>query len=105
MIILAEETEWYVPISVIFREKSEKIRSISKIILEMEKNNELEIPLNKLLGSYIHMMINRLFRSKQRLSEMVIYDMLRRYYSSLIAKVKNSPNKESVKLKKCNLMD
>ena len=45
----------------------------------------------KLMGSYIHMLINRLFKSKQRLHEMVIYDFLFRYYKSEIAKKKYKP--------------
>lgn len=39
-----------------------------------------------LLYSLIHMTINRLFRSKNRLSELVIYDYLSRYYTSQLVK-------------------
>ena len=35
------------------------------------------------LSSYIHMMLNRLFRTQQRTHELVLYDYLFRYYSSL----------------------
>ncbi len=36
------------------------------------------------------MTMNRIFKSKQRVHEMVIYDFLYRYYSSNIAKMKYS---------------
>lgn len=47
-------------------------------------NNFSEI--NRLVISYIHMSLNRLFRTKQRLHELVIYDFLWRYYRSELAK-------------------
>lgn len=43
---------------------------------------------DKLLSSYIHMMINRFFRDKQRLHELVCYDFLYRHYSAINAKNK-----------------
>lgn len=43
---------------------------------------------NAVLYSLIHMTMNRMFRSQNRLHEMVIYDFLFRYYRSRIAKVK-----------------
>jgi thiopeptide-type bacteriocin biosynthesis protein len=44
--------------------------------------------LDNLLGSYIHMTLTRLFRSKNRLNELVVYDCLNRYYGSLLAREK-----------------
>ncbi len=46
------------------------------------------VSLDRLLGSYIHMSINRLFRSENRLNEMVVYDCLNRYYDSMSAREK-----------------
>jgi thiopeptide-type bacteriocin biosynthesis protein len=45
-------------------------------------------PHNDLLSSYIHMMLNRLFRTQQRTHELVLYDYLFRYYNSLLARQK-----------------
>jgi lantibiotic biosynthesis protein len=39
----------------------------------------------ELLSSYIHMFLNRFFRSKQRQQEMVLYDLLHQYYRSALA--------------------
>ena len=36
--------------------------------------------LNGLMSSYIHMLMNRMFRSKNRLHEMTVYQLLFRYY-------------------------
>ncbi len=38
------------------------------------------------ISSLIHMTMNRLFRSSNRIFELVIYDFLRRYYTSAIAR-------------------
>ena len=91
-IILApsKNAGWFRPLSEIIIQKSRIIKPIAAELLEMERRNLLEVPLNNLLGSYIHMMINRLFRSKQRIYELVLYDMLRRCYSSQIARTKKS---------------
>ncbi len=42
-----------------------------------------ENQLNDLLGSYIHMMLNRLFKSKQRTYEMVVYDFVYKNYQRM----------------------
>lgn len=47
-----------------------------------------EVLQNDLTGSYIHMMMNRIFRSKQRIHELVLYDFLYRYYKSVVARTK-----------------
>lgn len=49
-----------------------------------------EIPIDKLsISSYIHMEMNRLFASNNRLNEMVVYNYLTRFYKSEIAKAKS----------------
>jgi len=54
------------------------------IMFNMDK--ELSVNMDELITSFIHMTINRSFRSKQRLHEMLIYDVLYRYYKSKIAR-------------------
>ena len=61
---------------------------IAEKLIGMNKNGELQVPLNSLLTSLIHMTMNRWFRTKNRLHEMVIYEFLSRYYASEIAKEK-----------------
>ena len=77
------------PLFKLLAQRSEKTASVVNTIMQIDIENKLGISLNNLLGSYIHMLMNRLFKSKQRLHEMVIYDFLYRYYNSEIAKMKN----------------
>ena len=51
-------------------------------------NLKKEKYLTELLGSYIHMSMNRIFKSKQRLYELIIYGFLHRFYKSKIAREK-----------------
>ncbi len=65
----------------------EKELIISSIPLEIS-NLLPEEKFQSFLKSHIHMMINRLFRTQQRIYELVIYDCLSRYYSSFLARNK-----------------
>lgn len=55
-------------------------------LLKLNKAQQLEVPLESLLASFIHMTINRIFRSRQRLCEMMIYDFLTKKNTSKIAR-------------------
>jgi len=66
----------YTPIIDVLTQKSERSEEVVKDILSRIDKPELD----DLMGSYIHMLMNRLFRSKNRLHEMVIYDLLFRTY-------------------------
>jgi len=64
----------------------QSIFPIAEKLLAIEASGELQVALNALLTSMIHMTMNRWFRSKNRLHEMVIYDFLTRYYTSEMVK-------------------
>ena len=74
------------PLFKLIEEKSLAIQSITEELITLNNNNNLHVPLNDLINSYTHMLCNRLFKSKQRLHELVIYDFLHKYYESEIAK-------------------
>jgi len=78
------------PLFQLLAQKSTAVKPIAEQILTLSKNNRLGMPLNDLMASYSHMMANRLFKSKQRTHEMVLYDFLHRYYKSEIARQKYS---------------
>lgn len=80
----------YRPLFELLDIKSQKSQIIISELVSLKSKNRLEIPLDNLLSSLIHMLMNRLFRSKQRLHEMVIYGFLFRFYRSEIAKEKYS---------------
>ncbi len=65
--------------------KTESINSIVKQIKTYHENNELAMQLDDLLSSYIHMLVNRAFRSKQRFYELVCYDFLVRYHKTKVS--------------------
>ncbi len=78
----------YEPIIEVLREKEHNIKEIVSEILKIKEDNNLELEINDLMASYIHMLMNRIFKSKNRLNEMVCYDFLCRFYNSKIAREK-----------------
>jgi thiopeptide-type bacteriocin biosynthesis protein len=86
---LLKVNDFYQPFYDILDKKSSVSNKVIKRIISLHQNNNLEQDLNNLLGSYIHMLLNRIFKSKQRLNEMVIYSLLFRFYRSEIARQKN----------------
>lgn len=64
----------------ILQKRSQKIKKLIQTVKS--------VPLND-LSSYIHMMMNRLFPSKNRVYELVIYDFLFEHYKSEIARNKH----------------
>ena len=64
------------------------LNTLAEKLIAMDKCNKMQVPLTSLLTSMIHMTMNRWFRTKNRLYEMVICEFLARYYTSEIAKVK-----------------
>lgn len=62
--------------------------SISQSVLKLHAKNHLGQSLKQLLGSYIHMIMNRLFISNQRHNEMIQYHLLWHFYRSEIAQIK-----------------
>ncbi len=80
------ETDDIFPMIQIFEQRSQALKPIIATILEQHKLQVLGITLNDLLGSYVHMFINRFLRSKQRQHELVIYDFLVQFYTSQLAR-------------------
>ncbi|WP_036382861.1 thiopeptide-type bacteriocin biosynthesis protein [Muricauda sp. MAR_2010_75] len=72
----------------ILKRKEDEISPLVTKIREMESKGFLEIEINSLVSSIIHMSINRLLNSKIRMQEMICYDFLFRYYSSTLARSK-----------------
>ena len=86
------------PLFQIISRKSQDLQSITGEILALYNNKEPNpFFLNDLMSSYSHMMVNRLFKSKQRLHEFVLYDFLHRFYKSEIGRRKYSKVNEQKK--------
>ncbi|MDR2586497.1 MAG: thiopeptide-type bacteriocin biosynthesis protein [Prevotellaceae bacterium] len=76
--------EKYQNIHTILAERSKWQTSVADQIIRHTDKGE---KLNSLLSSYSHMMMNRWFRSKQRMHEAVVYDFLLKYYKSKMARI------------------
>jgi len=63
-------------------------KQLTPIVEQIKIKTKKENGVNDLLKSYLHMMLNRLFRSNSRLHELILYDFMFRYYTSEIAKKK-----------------
>lgn len=72
----------------ILSERSEAITPIVENIRLLKQDNALEVSLDNLLNSYIHMVVNRLITSNPRMHEMMMYDFLYRQYQSTLARMK-----------------
>ena len=72
----------------IFKLRYESLYLCASEILRLSVDNKLSVRLNDLVASYIHMFLNRFLRSKQRMQEMIIYDLLHQHYKSLLAREK-----------------
>jgi lantibiotic biosynthesis protein len=84
------------PLLDIIAEKSQSLKPLAAVLLQKQEMNTLAIPLSNLLCSFIHMLVNRTMLAKPRLHELVIYDMLYRYYFSVKARTLQSiPVKKS----------
>ncbi|WP_337043544.1 lantibiotic dehydratase [Emticicia sp. 17c] len=69
----------------LFEERSVLIGQIKDEILA-----RLQVDKNRLLSSLVHMFLNRMFISKQRVHELVVYHYLKKYYESALARAKNT---------------
>ena len=86
-----EPNSEYFPLLQILGARDIASKRIIEEILNRSKQNLLQMDLNSLLSSYIHMLMNRLFKSQARVHEMVCYDFLTRHYTSKIAQELRKP--------------
>ena len=82
------ENPEYAPLLKILDVKAKSITGIVEKTLDHKRSGYLQVPMDNLMASYIHMLMNRIFKSKNRMHEMVCYDFLFRYYRSAVARSK-----------------
>ena len=75
----------YEPLIEILHTKKRLISPFAEKLIKLRDSGNLKVGFHSLISSYIHMSMNRLFKSKNRLNEMVLYDFLYRYYRSHVA--------------------
>lgn len=67
-------------------QRSHKLKPVIININRIVKKKKLN--MQDYIGSYIHMSMNRLFRADNGLYELIVYDFMKRYYTSQVA-IKN----------------
>lgn len=90
-----QEDEVLSVMNLIVQYKNE-IKSIVEKFILCETNQVSDVPVESLVQSILHMMVNRLFRSKQRMYELVLYDFLFQYLSSVRARNLNGCNESEI---------
>jgi lantibiotic biosynthesis protein len=73
-----------------FEERSKRIRPAVADLRILEQRSSLETTFSEIVGSIVHMHVNRLLRSSHRAHECVLYDFLYRIYDSNLARMKNT---------------
>ena len=80
----------FAPLKEVLDNKAAQLATIAQQILELKDQNQLQVELNDLMASYSHMLLNRIFKARQRTFEMLIYDLLYRHYKSMAAREKSA---------------
>lgn len=86
--------EWH-PIITLLEQKSAAIKPIVSELLRLN-NKDSNLSKESLLNSYIHMLLNRLIKNKQRMHEWIIYDFLYRNYKSQFARSKQTASADMI---------
>ena len=58
---------------------------VARQLLARQAQGQLEVALPALLGSYVHMLVNRAVSNRPRLHELLVYDFMARYYKGRLA--------------------
>ncbi|GAA3952132.1 lantibiotic dehydratase [Hymenobacter algoricola] len=66
------------------------LRALARQIEQAEQAGQLDVEKDQLLGSYLHMLLNRVLPAEARLHELVLYDFLARHYQSQLAMLKKA---------------
>ena len=91
-----DETSEYSPIIELIRLRGQSNQNTIEKIRLLHSNNQLQLSIDDLLASLLHMNLDRLFMGRNRTNEFVVYDLLFRHYKSTLARQKGALKKESL---------
>ncbi|KIA95639.1 MULTISPECIES: thiopeptide-type bacteriocin biosynthesis protein [unclassified Flavobacterium] len=80
---------------IIMAQHTELSRDFIKSIVDKGNSVDSSFSFNNTIDSFIHMHCNRLFQTKQRIHEWILYDFLFRYYDGKLARNKFDINKKA----------
>jgi lantibiotic biosynthesis protein len=66
--------------------RSQQLAPVAAELGDLARRGQLSVPLTDLARSYAHMHVNRLLRSAHRAQELVLYELLDRWYSSQLGR-------------------
>ena len=72
----------YVMLDQLLDHKHQNTKKELAYIKACNTDSTMQMSLDNLISSYIHMLVNRAFRSRQRFYELVCYDFLTKFYKS-----------------------
>ena len=72
----------YVMLDRLLDHKHQNTKKELAYIKACNTDSTMQMSLDNLISSYIHMLVNRAFRSRQRFYELVCYDFLTKFYKS-----------------------
>lgn len=81
--------EDYYPIIKLMNKRSLLNKPLVKNLLSLQQKKQLQVHINDLIFSLLHMNLNRLFMGRNRTNEFVVYELLSRYYKGQLARAKN----------------
>lgn len=84
-----KEDQGLEPLLRLLKERALNMASIAFRLRKLEIEQSLGKSLDEIVASYIHMFMNRLFRSQNRKYELVLYDFIYRAYNSQVARLKH----------------
>lgn len=84
----ADSGDFPAPAQAALKRFAEQVKGIRADLEKAHEAGELSKSITELAGNYVHMHLNRLFRSAANAQELVLYDFLARTYDSKIAKEK-----------------
>ena len=90
------KADMYTPLWEILKERSVKNKVVVETLKSLAEKDILPGGLESTVLSYLHMVCNRIFLAKQRVHEMVVYDMLYKYYSKQMHTQKNKKTVETI---------
>jgi thiopeptide-type bacteriocin biosynthesis protein len=77
-----------------FERRSQRLAPVVDDLRRQSRGGALSIDPSFLISSYVHMYLNRLFRSEQQRQEYVVYEYLERFYGSILARARAAPRSE-----------
>lgn len=82
----ADSSDFPAPAQAALKRFAEQVRVIRADLEKAQQAGKLTKSITELAGNYVHMHLNRIFRSAANAQELVLYDFLARTYDSKIAR-------------------